>query len=270
MPRPVKWAIGLGILLIFLYYQNNKIDVTHYSYTNAKLPQAFEGYKILHLSDLHNKSFGKDQKRLVKAIQASQADLIFITGDLIDANRTDLEAAMTLIHQIKTLAPIYYVPGNHESASGIYSQVRLQLQDAGVVLLENKKIPLSLGKDTLYLSGLMDPNFSRESPTDLLAYLNIKPHDFNILLSHRPEHLQAYADHGLDLAFAGHAHGGQFRLPFVGGLYAPGQGTLPKYTQGIHTLKDTSLVISRGLGNSQFPLRLFNQPELVLVTLELE
>lgn len=265
------------LLSIFFTYQNNTVSITKYNYLNEKIPKSFDGYKIMQISDLHNKDY---HGRLSKKIEKVNPDIIVITGDLIDRRNTKIDIAIEFIKEIVEIAPIYYVTGNHEQLSGYYDELEKELEKLNVQIMDNYYIDLNKDLDKIGLMGIADPainqregeylfkdnsEYVKNSITDL--YENIDT-DFNILLSHRPEQLSVYRDMNVDLVFSGHAHGGQIRLPFIGGLVAPNQGLFPEYTEGIHKEEETSMVVSRGLGNSIIPFRVFNKPELVMVTLQ--
>lgn len=265
------------IILIFIYTQNNFISTTQINYINNKIPDEFNNYNIIHISDLHNKLFGKNQNTIKKESQGLDADIFVITGDLIDSYKTDIEKSMEYINFLVTLAPVYYVNGNHEHRTGLYPLLKAKLLSVGVVILEDEVITLSKEKSKINLIGLTDPSFNENKDNyelktitdNKLKKLTENNNDiFTILLAHRPEDIDLYSANNIDLGFSGHAHGGQFRLPFIGGLFAPHQGILPKYTSGINKLSKTTLVVSRGLGNSIFPIRLFNRPEIVKIILK--
>lgn len=262
----------LIVLLVIVY--NEKIVISNITYKNSKIPSSFDGYKILQISDLHNAEFGKNQKTLIEKTKEIDPDIIFITGDLIDSYNTNINIAMKYIDGITDIAPIYFIPGNHESRIESYNELCDRLTSSGVKILNNKNVFIQKDSSSIGLIGLDDPAFIQTSNQDelfkkLLVDLS-KDMDsaFKILLSHRPEKLVDYKAAKVDLVFSGHAHGGQFRIPFVGGLLAPNQGFFPKYTSGIYKDENTSMIVSRGLGNSIFPFRINNSPELVVVTLE--
>ena len=264
----IKKAIVLLFIFIvlgaFFYWQNNDVVVTQYDYTSTEIPDEFDGFRILQVSDLHNKEFGKDQEVLVSLTKAIAPDIIVVTGDLIDSNHTDIKAAIDYISQAVLIAPVYFVTGNHEIWSEQYTVLAVELVKYGVIILDNKSIILTRNGAEISLIGLPDGDvISKESET----VFDFAGKIFCILLSHRPELLNEYAQKEVDLVFAGHAHGGQIRIPFLGGLFAPNQGLFPKYTSGIYTQADTTMVVSRGLGNSVIPVRVFNRPELVVVSL---
>lgn len=263
-------------LATFLWWQNNSIIINEVEFNSNKIPKEFNGYKILQISDLHNKEFGAKQSTILSKIQQTNPDIILITGDLIDSNNTDIDIAMDLIRESIKIAPIFYISGNHEAWSGSYETLKYQLEESGVTVLDNEKVQLSKGSTSIDIIGLLDPSFFQSYTLEYsdtsqieneLSNLINENNNFKILLSHRPELFDIYSNTDIDLVFSGHAHGGQFRIPFIGGLIAPDQGLFPKLTEGIHTKNNTSMIISRGLGNSIIPIRVFNRPELILVTL---
>lgn len=263
----------LVCIILFLYYQNNNIEITKINIESEEIPSSFEGYKILQVSDLHNKKYRNNHKDLVDKTKELQPDIIVITGDLIDSRRTDVNVATNYIKQIKDIAPIYYVSGNHESRVDEYTMLKEQLIENGVTILDNKSEEITINNESITISGVDDidfyenqnSNYEEEIKNDIKNLLSNSKTEFNILLSHRPELVDLYK--GFDLVYSGHAHGGQFRLPFIGAVFAPDQGFNPEYTEGLYELEDSKMIVSRGLGNSIFPFRLFNQPELVLTRL---
>jgi len=265
------------LLVLFFIWQNNDIVLTEHIYFSSKLPEGFDSYKIVQISDLHNKNFFS---RLSKKIEKIKPDIIVITGDLIDRRNTKIDTALQLLEEITNIAPIYYVSGNHEQLSGKYDIIKAELEKFNVNIIDNSYVVLERNESRIGLLGLADPAIRQNESTylwsdssyyveknlnKLLENLNT---DFNVLLSHRPEYFHIYAKVGIDLVFSGHAHGGQIRIPFIGGLVAPNQGFFPKFTDGIYRAGSTSMVVSRGLGNSVLPPRIFNRPELVTVILK--
>lgn len=169
------------------------------------------------------------------------------------------------------MAPVYYVPGNHEAVSPIYPHLKQVLLDYGVQVLENSKLELSRKEESISILGLKDKKFypyaSDRYFMNLHNLMQTVDTSFSILLSHRPEHFADYAKEGVSLAFCGHAHGGQIVVPKLGALYAPDQGIFPSYTDGIYEHKGCTMVVSRGLGNSRAPQRINNRPQVMVVTL---
>lgn len=264
-PRPllmVCFAVLLAALFLWVLWENSALVTTCYQAPSTKLPASFHNLKIAQVSDLHNATFGSSNQRLLTLLEDMQPDFIAITGDMVDSRRPNPEVAVAFAREAVKIAPVYYVPGNHESRiPEIYAGLTAELSALGVVILENKSVCLEKGTDSIAITGLTDPDFGiswPELPTDT----------YRIVLSHRPELLEQYAILDFDLVLTGHAHGGQIRLPWIGGLFAPHQGFFPTYDSGIYTSDNTSMVVSRGLGNSLFPLRIGNRPELVIVTLE--
>ncbi|EEK78824.1 phosphoesterase [Bacillus cereus] len=268
----------IGILVgfsIFLYVQNNLISITEVNITSSKIPSSFKGFKILQLSDLHNKKFGDNQDVLIQKIKSINPDIIVITGDLIDSKLYDAEVSMELMRELVKKYPVYFVTGNHEKWSGKYNSLEKELKKHNVTVLRNKHVSIRKNEQEINLLGIDDPEFvtgNRAEGNIIVdeikkAKIEMQPDGYNILLSHRPEFIKEYADEKLDLVLSGHAHGGQVRFPFIGGLVAPNQGILPKYTEGLYEEQNTAMIVSRGLGNSIIPQRIFNRPELVVVQL---
>ncbi|AVP48515.1 MULTISPECIES: metallophosphoesterase [Bacillus cereus group] len=279
MSKKIKRSILLIATLvgcsIFLYLQNNLISITEVKITSSKIPSSFKGYKILQISDLHNKKFGDNQDVLIQKIKSIDPDIIAITGDLIDSKSYDAEVSMQLIREIVKKYPVYFVTGNHEQWSGKYNNLEKELKKYDVNVLRNEHVGIRKGEQEINLLGIDDPEFvtgNRDEGNIIIdeikkIKIEMQPDRYNVLLSHRPEFLTEYADEQIDLVLSGHAHGGQVRLPFIGGLVAPNQGVLPKYTAGLYVEQNTSMVVSRGLGNSIIPQRILNRPEIVVVQL---
>ena len=285
-PTSLKVIILITLMIalsIFFYWQNNALMITELEFSSSDIVDSFEGFKIVQISDLHNKDFGEDPNKLIQKIQAITPDIIVITGDLIDSRHTDINTAIKFAEAAQEIAPVYFVSGNHESNSGKYEELCEKLVSVEAVILDNKSVMIAHSDGAICLSGLIDPAFlyDRDGYTDAQALSVIQTmlqkmikNDidvFDILLSHRPELIDLYADAGADLVFTGHAHGGQFRLPFInGGLIAPNQGIFPKYTSGMYKNDKTAMIVSRGVGNSIVPIRIFNRPEIIVVTLHSE
>lgn len=273
--RIVILIVVITFLTIFLYSQNNWIGLTELEIVSKHLPGNFEGLRIVQLSDLHSKSFGRGQKKLEKIITMAEPDIIVMTGDMIDSSRYDENTVMALVEKAVKIAPVFYVTGNHEMWTGKFPGLEVKLKEAGAVVLRNTSKKITVGAQFIYIAGIDDPE-TEIRPYDGLARIEsmlheaiplLPPDSFKVLLSHRPEAFNLYSSYGVDVVFCGHAHGGQFRLPFLGGLYAPGQGFFPRYTSGVHRDGNTSMVVNRGLGNSSISQRLFNRPEVVVAIL---
>lgn len=269
MKSKTKRILIVFILLIlltgFCYVQNGYLVVTHYTYVSEKISEDFAGYRIVQISDLHNATFGKDNQRLVKKIEVLNPDMIVITGDMVDSNRPNVDVALAFATQAAKICPTYYITGNHENwlSEGDKQRLLKGLSDAGVICLSDETTDIKVKNSTFTLIGLNDESLRGNTLQNLVK--NQDEAQLQILLAHEPQYLEKYAMYKVDLVLAGHAHGGQFRIPFVGGLVAPDQGFFPEYTEGVHVDGQTTMVISRGLGNSVVPLRLFNLPEVVCI-----
>ncbi len=266
----------ITVFCIFSIWQNNSIVTSNFNYSSSEVPKDFDGFKIVQISDLHNKVFGKEQDKLLEKVANISPDIIVVTGDIVDRRRYNLENAMYFVNEALKIAPIYYVSGNHEAWSGKYYEVKERLIKAGVYVIEDEMIEIKKENSIINILGLSDPAFitssySEETDTSkmkeyLKSWSSVK--GFNVLLSHRPELFDLYSSSNIDIVFSGHAHGGQIRIPFIGGIIAPNQGFFPKYTDGSYNSNQTTMFVSRGLGNSLFPVRIFNRPEIISVTLK--
>ena len=274
-------AVLILLAVLFLWWQDNSLTINRTLLSFHALPAAFSGERIVHLSDLHNKSFGADQHRLIDAVASCKPNRIVITGDLIDKRRTTaatVSPALTLVKALCAIAPIYYCPGNHEAESGLYPMLLPLLLNCGVTVLNDSSVTIEKNGAQIAICGIMDIRVSpdrfgnghgTQMHADTMQSIVKTAHTpFCILLSHRPHLADMYAQSGASLVFCGHAHGGQVRLPLIGGLFAPDQGIFPRYTAGIYQAGNASVVISRGLGNSRFPFRVFNRPQIVCVTIK--
>ncbi len=258
----------------YLWWGNNSLTVSSYVCKNKKIPESFEGFRIVQISDVHNKDF---KGRLSEKVRGLSPDIIVITGDLIDSRRTDISVAEKLITELKPIAPLYFATGNHESRIESYPELRAMLEKNGVEVLDGRTVDIEKSGDSITLTGIDDATFFGSGVLDerkiafahkLKEIAEKRGENFGILLSHRPELIDIYADCGFDLVFTGHAHGGQIRLPFVGGILTPNQGFFPEYDAGEFRKDGTTEIVSRGLGNSLFPFRIGNRPDVVLCELK--
>ncbi len=274
----IKLAITLSIVIViilFCNFQNKHLETTHYTYAAEQLGADLEGYRIVQISDLHNAKFGKNNQKLVDRIRECEPDMIVLTGDLVDSNYTNVDRAVQFVDEIVKICPVYYVTGNHEYwlEKSEYDELMDGLIGAGVVILDDQVVEISRGDAKFRLVGLDDKSLADGTLGTLLNNTHNVVHEdsdereFTVVLAHEPQYFARYAGTGVDLVLSGHAHGGQFRLPFVGGIVAPDQGFLPEYTAGEYYMNGTEMIVSRGLGNSVIPVRLFNFPEIVCVEL---
>lgn len=260
---------------LFLYSNNHWLETTSYEINSERVPKPFDGLTIVQLSDLHDATFGDRQNRLVEKVKKLHPDVIFITGDIIDSNRYDLENSLDLVKQLVTFSDVYYVTGNHEVAVNRVGEINEALHALGVHVFTNEAKTFTRDGEQLVIAGIEDPlmnglDYPEKAVGASLeeAFAGVRGHPYSILLSHRPEVFDVYVENEIDLAFTGHAHGGQIRIPLIGGLIAPGQGWFPKYTAGKHERGISTMIVNRGLGNSMIPFRIFNRPEIVVVKLQ--
>lgn len=268
-------ALIFIICVICTIWGNTALELNTYTIESEKLPKSFDGYKIAHVSDLHNNEMGEHNENLLAMLKDSSPDIIAITGDIVDSRNTDIEIALQFANEAEKIAPCYYITGNHEARVSEYESLKKGLIEIGVTVLEDKSISLEKSGEDITLMGVDDPSFitdyllvdDEEVMQDKLSELKSED-SYTILLSHRPELFKIYVENDIDLVLSGHAHGGQFRLPFVDGLYAPNQGLFPEYDSGLYTEENTNMIVSRGIGNSLFPFRFNNRPEVILVKLK--
>ena len=285
MPAKKRKSIILAVvaailfaLIAWIIWGNTALELSTYTISSSKLPQSFDGYRIAHVSDLHNAEMGKDNETLLTMLRDADPDMIAITGDLIDSRNTDIEVALQFVREAVKIAPCYYVTGNHEARISEYDELKEAMEAAGVTVLKDAQTEISLTGEFITLIGVNDPSYqtdylfgdAKTVMNTKLEELHTEQDRFTILLSHRPELFDTYADHSIDLVLSGHAHGGQFRLPFIGGLVAPNQGLFPEYDAGIYTEGNTNMLVSRGIGNSILPFRINNRPEVILIELQAE
>ncbi len=262
---------------LFLAWENKTIVTTYTEVTSEKIPGSFDSFRIVHISDLHNTEFGFRNKRLIEKVKAAEPDIIVMTGDILDMYRPRLNIALRLGEDLVSIAPTYFVTGNHDVKAVGREELLSGFEKSGVTILRNKNILLEKDGECIQLMGIDDPKFlddtmdgtDEENTEKVLSLLTEnQENNFKILLAHRPEMIDIYSSFHIDLVLSGHAHGGQIKLPGRGGLIAPGQGWFPKYYEGLHKVGDTQMVVSRGLGNSAFPFRLGNRPEIVITELK--
>ena len=276
-----KTYMVASIVVFFLLFSgwiwrgNTALEVNEYEMISNRIPEAFSGFRIAQISDLHNAQFGERNEGLLSLLSQADPDIIVITGDLIDSRHTDIEIALEFCESAIEIAPVYYVTGNHEARVTEYEDLKNGLEENGIVILENEKVRLSRDEEYITLMGIQDPSFTTDylfgdaesvAAATLSEFQN-ESDRYTVLLSHRPELFDVYVDSQIDLVFSGHAHGGQFRVPFIGGLVAPNQGFFPEYDAGLFSKENTTMVVSRGVGNSIIPLRFNNRPEIVVVEL---
>lgn len=269
----------LGGTIPKAYREMSRLEVSHFEISSQLLPQCFEGLKIVHLSDLHNKVFGKNNAPLLRLIEAEKPDITVMTGDMISHNAPNTEAFLKLVEKLAQISNVYYVNGNHELSDlsdNDFEYAAKTMSDCGAVCLDNDFIDIFRGDEKIRICGLC---YSAEyyrgvreykrgwkafMLTDMIDYLGLKEPDlFTILLAHNPLDFDVHAEWGVDLSLGGHVHGGLIRLPFIHGIVSPERKLMPKYKEGVYNIGGSYLIASRGLGR----FRIHNPPEIVSVTL---
>ncbi len=269
--------IVLAGIIIFLYLQNNIIDITQYNIKSNDCGSL----KIVQLSDLHSKPFDK----VLKKTQELNPDIICITGDYINDRCKNKEKMLNFGKELVKIAKVYYITGNHERRLENFESIMQELSDIGFIVLLNRVSVFNDKGFDVSILGLdenqadFDDYKARKNGT--FVYKDMSPYfaeleknsGFKIVLSHFPENFENvtemnYSQYNFDLQLSGHAHGGQFCLPFIGPVFSPGQGLFPKYAKGSFGDRP-KLIVSRGLGNAEFPFRLFNHPEINVININL-
>lgn len=276
--RPLRWLAALAVLAAggwaWFQWQCWGLQTTRTQAALPGLPQGFDGYRIVHLSDLHGHQYGEDSGELLDRVREGSPDLIVVTGDLID-QQSQLAMVPALARGLAAVAPVYYVTGNHEWAlgTGAVRELKNVLSQCGVTVLSNQYQILERDGARIVLAGVDDPNgyADQTSPEELAAAIQAdEPGMFTLLLAHRNDHFGQYANAGYDFVMSGHGHGGIVRLPLVGGLIGTDRRFFPPWTAGVYAVGDSTLFVSRGLGNNTVPykgFRIFDRPELAVVTL---
>ncbi|MCC5894539.1 MAG: metallophosphoesterase [Alkalibacterium sp.] len=269
-------------LIAYLYIQNYLIEVTHYKVTIPKLDPRLKGKKIVQLTDLHfrprtNKSY---VETIIDKTKEIEPDYIVLTGDLVQAGlKTLADTPLRRFAELcKQIAPTYAVTGNHDIASGSLNEFQSILAASNVKLLLDEAVSISVDEEELLvIMGLAERQNQTNLPQPILKPIELTSKMEKLpklLLAHRPEYFEHYTfdkTKSPALIFSGHTHAGQARVPFLGGVFAPGQGFLPEFDYGVFSSEEDRskrMIISRGLGNSSFPLRINNRPQIVVVTLE--
>lgn len=272
--------VFIGILMCFI----TKVDITKYTISNEKIPEEFNGFKIVQLSDFHSQGYRNTTEDIISKVKDINPDIIIMTGDMVSWDMEDIEEAKILIKSLAESYTIYYIDGNHEHLAEILRQSRYAsfiefMQELGVTTIKNDYVEIYKGDKSINLYGI---NLPLDGATGL--YVNkyqleknyvektlpeADGEKFNILLAHTPIFIKQYSQWGSDFVLAGHMHGGIIRIPFTNiGLLSPGRAILPRYASGKFKVDDTTMIVNRGIGTSSFNLRLFNNPEITIITLK--
>ncbi len=277
--RKARRRTGLFLLLLmvifaFLTYDSNTRLVTEeFILEYGNLPAAFDGYRLVQLSDIHAAVFGVGNRKLLDSVKKARPNSIVITGDLVshsDTLDTVYDVVLPLVRSLKTVAPVYYVTGNHEWDNDNVRTLLKLLVQSGVTVLRNDYVRLTLGEDTVILAGVDDPNGPRDmkTPEALIGEIRrAEDNPFIVLLAHRNRYLDRFSRLDIDLVLCGHAHGGIIRLPFAGGLIGPALELFPEYTDGVYTRGNTKMLVSRGIGNGTGVPRFLNNPQIAVAVL---
>lgn len=272
----------------FYKYETESLEITKYEIENEKIPKEFNNFKIVQISDLHNKSFGKGNKRLLETIDSQNPDIVVITGDLVEGDNKDFDVALNLIDELLKKYKVYHIIGNHEQKSLIKKHKELyktyfdKLYKKNIVNLDNEKTKVEKDGKYINIYGLIIPleyypyffkNYENKNMKLEQDFINnklgeINRDEYNILLAHTPFFFEDYEKYGVDLVLAGHVHGGIIRLPKVGGLLSPNREFFPKYDFGKYIKNNTTMLLSKGLGGSKVLIRFACKPEIVSITLK--
>ena len=283
--RKKKTIVFLVIVLIIigaLYYGNNTVEISRYQIYSTRLPAEFDNFKILQLSDLHSKQFGNENWRLLRIINKEKPDIIAMTGDMVSTSDDNYETFYELSRNLAKRYKVYYIVGNHEQIL-MDDRIIHFLESNGVTVLDNEKVKIEGKNSSINLYGLwfnlkyykdMNDPYTKDLYYDLnamqktLGIPNTK--EYNILLTHNPMYFPTYAQWGADLTLSGHVHGGVIIIPFKGGLLSPERDFFPEYYGGLYSIEERKMIVNRGLGNGKFGIRIFNRPEVSVITLSNE
>lgn len=258
---------------VWLDYQQTGLCPEELTISSQRLPEAFNGFRICVVSDVHCKQFGENNETLLAAVAELRPDLIAVTGDLVDQYHTEpgMDMVEPLCTGLAAIAPTYYVTGNHEWALGTRAvrELKQTIEGCGVTVLSNEYLTLERDGQRIVLAGIDDPNGYADQKTlpQLMTEIRAALGDpYVVLLAHRNDGA-LYRECGVDMTVCGHAHGGLIRLPFTDGLIGVDRSFFPDWTAGVYPLDGGWMMVSRGLGNSGITFRLWNRPHLPLVIL---
>lgn len=273
--KTITKLLGTAALTGYLYHSGTQLQITHYLAVSPKIPDVFDGFKILQLSDLHGKCFGEQNEKLLDAVRKEKPDIIVMTGDMVNRSDQHFDSFLQLARSLAARYSVYYIVGNHEQRLSTRNKKLLlrELTSAGVHVLDNEKTELTKGSGTITLYGLWcslnyykfdeaakKHHYNKNVVEDALGACE---NGYQILLAHNPLFFPAYANWGADLTLCGHVHGGTVRLPLIGGLLSPERTFFPRYSEGEYHYKGKQMIVSRGLGD----IRVCNPPEIPVITL---
>lgn len=248
----------LSLLIYFItgYIRSLYLESTLIKLQLPSINGATGTIRVVQVSDLHRAAYGEDNQDLIDLVASKSPDLIMATGDMIDMRTAGFSDCVSLFQRLRAIAPVLYSLGNHEIQRPDIRELQNALESVGVQVVNNSTVQVTVHGMTLRIGGLYRAEYLRDLISD---------GPIDILLCHFPDMIAFYAAYGVPLTFSGHTHGGQFRVPLLHiALYAPGQGLFPKYTSGLYEERGSYMIVSRGLGNSSFPFRIHNPPEIVV------
>lgn len=269
--KHIKYIIFTMLIALALLAFDVRLKTVYYTITSDKINTPM---RIALITDLHSCKYGAGQKTLIDAVDKEKPDVILLGGDIFDDEIPD-ENTKTFLTAMAKRYPCYYVTGNHEYWSRRVDEMLAWLDANGIEYIGGKTIRTAVNGNEISLSGLNDPDEARYTGegVGMVAELERAKNErddtaFTMLLTHRPSFVNLYKDAGFDLILAGHAHGGQWRIPgLLNGTFAPDEGWLPKYAGGRYSFDNGSeMIVSRGLARESTRVpRIFNRPELVII-----
>ncbi len=270
----ISKVILAGAVVVAAKGLDNRLEVSHYTIKSDKLPEEFDDFKIVHLSDFHCDTTAG----LTDAVRGENPDIICITGDMTH-DTGSYEPFIRLLEELLKIAPVYIVSGNHDVWRNDYDELVKKCKELGAVFLQNESVEITKGDSKINISGIEDP--SSVTHNVIVKKINeglqkiLIPDCFNVLMFHRANLLDMFDNKGFDLILSGHMHGGQFRIPGIGGVVSPktnfiqkGRIFFPKYFGGEYALGNTKMIVSRGVGNPTILPRVFNRPEICSIILK--
>lgn len=272
----------VAFFLVEVYIDSNMLVVTNINIKDKKIPENFNGYKIMHLSDLHSKSFGEKNIDLINKVNEINPNIIVMTGDMVNSNDTNFDIFFDLAKSLSKKYKIYYIVGNHEQDMKEENKKVIFdfLKANGIKILDNEKVVIEENGEYINLYGSWcnlryysskyaeeKYDFTIDVMNKIMENAKIEEDRYNILLAHNPNFIDVYARWGADLTLSGHIHGGMIRIPFVGGVFSPDTVLFPKYTSGLYEVEGKKLIVSRGLGRGVRGFRFFNRPEINVIEL---
>ena len=284
-----KLILLLCLVIIIISYALNslkEVDITNYTISNEKIPQEFNDFKILQLSDFHSSGYKDTTEIIISKVKEINPDIIVMTGDMVSWEVKDIEELEKLINSLANLYPIYYINGNHEQLAEIvrtkkYQNLLDELKSLDITFLRDNYVEITKDGQSINLyeidipldnaTGLYASRWQLESEYVETTLPQVDSSKFNILLAHNPLFIKQYNKWGADLVLSGHMHGGIIRIPIIGvGILSPERGLFPRYDAGKFKRGDTTMIVNRGIGTSSIGLRIFNNPEISIITLNSE